>query len=93
MVSGFDSRCGLMQDADLQHIYKAWAAERLGVKEENIREVTFETIYGGYCETCAYETFGAIVHMKRGQDREIEDWAGDLMSELLSFALAQKNPA
>lgn len=82
----FDSERGCMKDEDLQPLFRKWAAKKLGVKPSAIREVDFGTIYGGYCETCAYETFGAHVTLTSGKKTEIEEYeATDVIRELLEL--------
>jgi hypothetical protein len=83
-----------MQDEELQPIYRRWAASRLGIDPADIREVVFETIYGGYCETCQYTSFGAQVYTTGNKaNRTIEDDASTLMAELLTFAQEYDEPA
>jgi hypothetical protein len=39
----------------------AWAAKRFNLPVERIESVEFTTVYGGYCETCGYETTGVEI--------------------------------
>lgn len=67
-----------------------WIGKRVGRDPETITEVEFATIYGGYCETCGYETFGFTYKLKNGQwqDIEIGDYSvtpGQFMEECIAF--------
>ena len=35
-----------------------WVARRFNLDENKVSDVDFAAYYGGYCETCGYETHG-----------------------------------
>ncbi len=76
----------MLNDPEFQDLYAKWAAARLSIPREKIKSVDFGVIYGGYCETCQYETFGATVRLAEGRDEEIEDEATTIIAELLRAA-------
>ncbi len=48
-----------------------WVARRLNLDTEKVSNVNFKVIYGGYCETCGYETFG-LEYYYNGKYQELE---------------------
>lgn len=45
-------------ESKYQRAAALWIAERVRKDANRIYGVTFTTYYGGYCETCGYETTG-----------------------------------
>lgn len=64
-----------------------WVANRLNVDPERVSSVDFKVIYGGYCETCGYETFG-LEYKLDGKYSELElgtTSAGEFIQEAIQL--------
>jgi len=48
-----------------------WVARRFNLDADKVSDVDFKVIYGGYCETCGYETFG-LEYKYNGKYQEAE---------------------
>lgn len=70
---------------DYPEFYRHWAAHEFNFPLHEIKSVDFDTIYGGYCETCAYETFGVTVTLTNGQRHQYEREAAEVIQSLLEY--------
>lgn len=60
-----------MTDNPYNKAASLWVARRLNLDADKVTDVDFKVIYGGYCETCGYETFG-LEYKYNGKYQELE---------------------
>lgn len=60
-----------MEQNAYQRACALWVAQRTGKDASKISDVDFIVVYGGYCETCGYQTTG-ISYYYSGSYQELE---------------------
>ncbi len=81
------------KESKYQRAAAAWVANKTGQDVNKIYGVDFALIYGGYCETCGYETAG-LEYYYNGKLQEYESLtyisAGQFIQECMEL-LEQNN--
>ena len=60
-----------MQENLYDRAASIWVARKFNLDEDKVSNVDFKVVYGGYCETCGYETLG-LSYQYDGQYRDAE---------------------